>query len=100
MYSVLIGLIIGFFTALLFLNIYFRFKVLKYYKILRNNKVEFPTKYILNSASLKKDVLPRYPKYASEIQAFCNHIQFSVKVASALLFLITLLAAIIFYYEK
>ncbi len=99
MYSILIGLIIGIFVALLFVNIYFRVKVLKYYRILTKNKIEFPAKYILNKQKLEEEVLPKYPRFKNEINAFCQGIRFSVKVASILLFFITLLAAIMYYFE-
>lgn len=100
MYTLLFSIIVAIFLALLFLNIYFRVKVLKYYKILSKNKVEFPAKYILNKKKLEEEVLPVYPKWKDEISAFCGHIRYSVKIASILMTVITILGGILMYYDK
>ncbi len=100
MYAILIATIAGIFIALLFLNIYFRFKVLHHYRILQKNKIEFPAYYIMQEQKMEEDVLKHFPGFEDNIRAFCKHIRFSVKVASAILFFITLLGAIIYYYDK
>lgn len=100
MYPVLIWIIAGIFIALLFANIYFRFRVLKHYRILRKNKVEFPAYYIMKEERMEKEVLHHYPGFEENIRAFCKHIRISVKIASAILFFITLLGAIIMYFDK
>jgi hypothetical protein len=95
MYVMLYSMIIGFFLVLLFLNIYFRVKVLKHYKYLVQNKVEFPAKYILDKDKMAKEVLPKYPEHAFHINAFSANIRKSVTLAAGLLLLIGLLGAII-----
>jgi hypothetical protein len=95
MYVMLYSLIIGFFAALLFLNIYFRVKVLKHYKYLIQNKVEFPAKYILDKDKMETEVLPKYPDHAFHINAFSSNIRKSVILAAGLLLLIGLLGAVI-----
>jgi hypothetical protein len=95
MYVMLYSLIIGFFVALLFLNIYFRVKVLKHYKYLVQNKVEFTAKHILDKEKMEKEVLPRYPEHAFHINAFASNIRKSVTLAAGLLLLIGLLGAVI-----
>ncbi|MEZ4982255.1 MAG: hypothetical protein R2769_11850 [Saprospiraceae bacterium] len=48
----LITIVIGLFVAMLFVNVYFRVKVLKTYKVLVKNRVEFGAAHIFNK---KKD---------------------------------------------
>ena len=41
MFVLLISIVLGLFAAMLFVNVYFRVRVLKTYKILVQNEVEF-----------------------------------------------------------
>jgi hypothetical protein len=95
MYNILMIFIIGFFLALLFLNIYFRVKVMKHYKYLVQNRIEFNAKHILDKDKMETEVLVKYPEHASEIDAFATNIRNSVKIAAAILVLISLLGLII-----
>ncbi len=87
--------IIGFFLALLFLNIYFRVKVMKHYKYLVQNRIEFNAKHILDKNKMETEVLPKYPQHAHEINAFAGNIRNSVKIAAGILVLISLLGLVI-----
>lgn len=91
----LIYLIIGIFIALLFLNIYFRVKVLKLYKVLVDNRVEFGSSHIFNAQKMRDEILPRYPHVAGEIKGFAGHIKKSISIAVILVVLITLLGYIL-----
>ncbi len=91
----LIYLVIGVFVALLFINIYFRVKVIKLYKILVNNRVEFGSAHIFNQQKMEKEILPKYPKMTKEITDFAGHIKKSISIAFVLVILITLLGYII-----
>lgn len=99
MYILLISIVIGLFVAMLFVNIYFRVKVLKVYKILVQNKVEFGAKHIFNRSLLEAEILPRYPNFTKEINTFVSHLRYSIKMASVLIFLITAFGAILMYYR-
>ncbi len=99
MYAILITIIAGIFVALLFVNIYFRMKVLKHYRVLRKNKVEFPAYYILKEAEMERDVLHHYPGFEENIRTFCNHIRHSIKIAMAIVVFISILGGIIVYYN-
>ncbi len=99
MYSTLIFLGAGLMFVLLVVNIYIRLKVLKHYKRLIKAEVEFPTKYILDKKKLQDEIIPYYPDSEEDILKFSRHIQISLKIASYLLMLITLLAAVIYYYK-
>lgn len=99
MFVILVSVIIALFVAMLFVNVYFRVKVMKSYRILVQNKVEFETKHILNPQKMRDEVLPKYPKYKDEIEIFSNHIRYSMKMASVLIALITLFCAVLIYYR-
>lgn len=88
-------LAVGLFVALLFLNFYFRSKILKIYKVLIKNRVEFEAIHILNKTKMEAEVLPRYPKLREEIIAFCNHIRKSVLIAIILVLAIVLVGFIL-----
>jgi hypothetical protein len=95
----LITLIIAAFVALLFLNLYFRIKVFRIYKILVNNRIDIKTAELLNTAKLKNEVVPRYPRFENEILAFSRHIRYSVNIAIMLIVLITAFGAVLMYFR-
>lgn len=95
MSSILFYLIIGIFVALLFINVYFRVKVLKVYKILVQNKIEFNSSHIFNRAKMEAEVLHRYPKFRNDILNFTGHMKRSLSIAAILILLITLMGFIL-----
>jgi hypothetical protein len=99
MLTVLISLVIGLFVAMLFLNVYFRIKVFKVYKVLVQNRVEFGSKHIFNSSLMEKEVVPKFPKQADDIRLFSRHIKYSINMAVVLIALITLFGAILMYFR-
>jgi len=46
---------------------------------------------------MESEVIPNHPGMADEIRTFSNHIRFSVKIASILIVLITILGGILMY---
>jgi len=99
MFGILIFLVIGLFVALLFLNVYFRVKVLKEYKYLVNNRVEFTTSDIFNKRRMQEEVIVKYPQHRDSIESFVKHIKFSVNIAMMLIVLITLFGGILMYFR-
>ena len=93
-------LLIGLFVALLFLNIYFRIKVLKAHKILVKNRVEFNSKHFFNQKKMEEEILPKYPHMEKEIMTFVNNMKYSIKMASVLITIITLFGAVLMYYRE
>ena len=100
MYILLISLVIGLFVAMLFVNIYFRVKVMKSYKVLVQNRVEFGAGNVFSDKRMKEEILPQYPHLTAEIQTFANHLRYSIKMATVLLVLITMFGAILMYYGR
>ena len=99
MYLLLVSVVIGLFIAMLFLNLYFRVKVLKVYKILVQNKVEFGASHIFSKAKMEKEIFPRYPEQKENIETFVKHIYYSTRMATVLVVLITLFGMILMYYR-
>ncbi|PSR14562.1 MAG: hypothetical protein DA408_05255 [Bacteroidetes bacterium] len=100
MYVFLVSLVIGLFAAMLFLNIYFRIKVLRSYKLLVQNEVDFDPLLVFNLTRMRAEVLPRYPHLAHEILTFANYLRYSIKMATVLLALITAFGAILMQYGR
>ena len=100
MYNLLLSIVIGLFVAMLFVNLYFRAKVLKVYGVLVRNKVEFGAAHIFNRQKLETEILPRYPQFRAEIESFVRHMKYSIKMASVLIVLITAFGAILMYYRN
>ena len=99
MFVLLVTIVIGLFIAMLFVNIYFRVKVLKTYKVLVQNEVEFGAKHLFNKQKMEEEVYPNYPHMQKEIETFTSHIRYSMKMATVLIALITLFGAILMYYR-
>lgn len=99
MFKVLAFFIIGLFVAMLFVNVYFRAKVLKTYGRLVRNRVEFGAAHIFNKKKMEEEILPKYPHMRQDILDFTNHMQYSIKMASVLIVLITLFGAALMYFR-
>ena len=99
MFVLLISLVIGLFIAMLFLNVYFRVRVFKVYKILVQNEVEFGAKHLFDKEKMQAEVIPKYPNQKENIEIFVRHIQYSIRMATVLIVLITLFGAILMYYR-
>jgi len=99
MYILLITIVISLFIAMLFLNVYFRVKVLKVYKSLVQARVEFGATHMFNPTKMENEIIPKYPSQAANIRVFCSHMRYSIRMASVLIALITLFGAVLMYYR-
>ena len=99
MVGTLLFLVIGLFVAMLFLNIYFRVKVMKAYKVLVHHRVDFKPVHVFNKRRMEDEIMPRYPNLRTEIETFVNHIQYSTKMATVLVALITLFGGILMWFR-
>jgi nitrate/nitrite-specific signal transduction histidine kinase len=87
------------FAAVLFLNVYFRVKVFKVYKNLVQNRVEFDALDTFNKEKMEA-VKQKYPANAADIDTFVSHIQFSTRLASILVALISIFGGILMYFRE
>lgn len=100
MYLLLVSVVIGLFVAMLFLNVYFRVKVLRTYRKLVENRVEFGAAHLFNRDKMEAEILPRYPHMRREIETFASHMRYSIRMATVLIALITLFGAILMYFRE
>ena len=96
---ILIFLVIGLFVAMLFLNIYFRVKVLQDYRTLSRNRIEFSAKHIFEEKKMRKEIIPNHPEFEVELLRFSSHLRYSIRMATVLIVLITLFGGILMYYR-
>lgn len=99
MYTALIAIIAVLMAGMLFLNVYFRVKVFKSYKILLKNRVEFSAAHVFSKAKMEAEIMPKYPAMRGEIENFIRHMQFSIRMATLLIVLITLFGAVLMWYR-
>lgn len=99
MFILLISIVIGLFVAMLFLNLYFRVRVLKVYKKLVQNRVEFGAVHFFNQQKMEEEIYTRYPAFRGDIEIFVRHMRYSIKMATVLIALITLFGAILMYFR-
>ncbi|MEM1220974.1 MAG: hypothetical protein AAGH79_18780 [Bacteroidota bacterium] len=99
MYILLVTLVLVSFAGMLFLNIYFRVRVLRAYKVLVQNRVEFGARHLFDRKKMEEEILPQYPHLREEILTFVQHMQYSIRMATVLIALITLFGGILMYYR-
>lgn len=93
--SVFTFLIIGLALALLFVNIYFRNKIIKVYKVLEKNRVQFKMTDLFNKKKLEENVLSKYPKSRQDVIDFASHMKNSLLIASLIVVTITIVGLIL-----
>ena len=95
----LIFSLMALFAAMVVLNFYFRIRVLRTYQRLSRQNVRFGAAHFFNARRLEDEILPLYPEAKADILNFVKYIRFSVRMASVLITLITLLGAVLMYYR-
>ena len=99
MFILLVSIVIALFVAMLFLNVYFRVKVFKAYKVLTQNDVKFNSSHLFNKEKMEKEVIAKYPEHREAIELFVKHMKNSINMASVLIALITAFGGILMYYR-
>jgi len=94
MSSVLTTFLIGLFCVLFGTNLYFRFKVLKLYRLLSRHKVPFGISHIFSKEKMETDLIQRYPKHEKDIRLFISRMKRSILFALGIILLITIVALI------
>lgn len=99
MQSLLLTIVILLFVAMLGVNLYFRAKVLKAYRILLMNEVDFTPGQIFSSERVEDEIVPAYPAQAKEIRAFSNNLRRSIRMTTVLMALITTFGGILMWFR-
>lgn len=87
------------FAGLLFLNVFVRIRVLKLYRKLVKNRVQFETNDLLNIKRMETEVIPQYPEHEETIRQFVRQIKFSIRIAIGLIVLISIFGALLMLYR-
>ena len=99
MYIFLVSTVIGLFLAMLFVNLYFRMKVLKAYRILVENRVDFEAAHLFDRQKMEDEIISKHPAQRKNILTFVGFLQRSIQMASVLIALITLFGGILMYFR-
>ena len=84
MFTFLVVVIIALFLAMLFVNVYFRVKVFKFYKPLVQNRVEFNASHVFNRQKMEEEVISKHPDMRENIEGFVKHMRMSINMATVL----------------
>jgi len=87
------------FAGLVFVNIYIRVKVLRLYRKLVKNEVQFETSDLLNIERMETEIVPKYPEDANTIRQFVRHIKYSIRIAICIIILISIFGGLLMYYR-
>lgn len=87
-------LLVGLVLLLLLFNVYFRYNILKDYKYLVKNKIEFGTEHLFSTEKMERDIIPRYEAHADRIRTFSNKIKKAARIALGLILMVVLIAFI------
>jgi len=88
-------LLVAFFLALLILNFYFKKEILKHYRVLYQNRVEFSLSHIFDKKRMDVEVISKYPGQKADIVAFADKIRKSLFYGGMLLLAIITVAVIL-----
>lgn len=95
----LLTIVILLFVAMLGVNLYFRAKVLKAYRLLVQAQVDFTPGQIFSSMRVEDEIIPQYPDSAESIRDFSRYLQLSIKMTTVLMALITAFGGILMWYR-
>lgn len=79
------------FVLIILINLYFRIKVIKHYKYLINNRIEFNLGDIFNSKNLEKVIQDQNADHRYHISSFAKYLKIGVYLTCAVVVLIAIL---------
>ena len=91
-----LGFLILTFTVLFLLNLFFRVKVIKSYRKLSKNGVEFESSAIF-SAPKMKEVILTYPEYEADLLQFSKYLRYTVLMASVFIVITIIFGSVLMY---
>lgn len=95
MYGFFMWVAVALFISILFVNVYFRIRVIKHFRNITKAGVEFGAMHVFNRSKLESEVIPRYPDSAEDILAFANQLRMAMRFATILFVLICLIGWIL-----
>ncbi|TXF87772.1 hypothetical protein FUA23_17735 [Neolewinella aurantiaca] len=95
----LITIVCILFVMMLGVNLYFRAKVLRAYRKLVQDEVDFTPGQIFSKLRVEDEIIPKYPASADAIRDFSNYLQLSIKMTTVLMVLITAFGGILMWFR-
>lgn len=95
----LITIVCILFVMMLGVNLYFRAKVLRAYRVLVQNEVDFTPGQIFSKLRVEDEIIPKYPDSAQAIRDFSGYLQRSIKMTTVLMALITAFGGILMWFR-
>ncbi len=95
----LITIVCILFVMMLAVNLYFRAKVLRAYRVLVQKEVDFTPSQIFSKLRVEDEIIPQYPDAAEAIRNFSNYLQLSIKMTTVLMALITAFGGILMWFR-
>jgi len=92
--EVVYGILAVMFACFFALNIYFRVKVFKHYRVLMRNRVEFAAADIFSDARVESIVL-RHPDLREHIVGYCRNMRFTMRMATVFVILVIILGFVL-----
>jgi len=99
MRTILLLIVCLLFVAMLAVNLYFRAKVLRAYRVLVQDQVDFTPGQICSKLRMEDEIIPRYPDSAEAIRNFSGYLQLSIKMTTVLMALITTFGGILMWFR-
>ncbi|MDX1408776.1 MAG: hypothetical protein R3330_11600 [Saprospiraceae bacterium] len=93
--SQLFALLALLFGGFFLLNVYFRIKVWRSWRVLSEHGVEFAASDIFSGRKLRA-VIARYPEHRAEILSYARHMQYAIWMATAFVILIIIFGMALF----
>ena len=95
MFNLLFVLIVAAFVAMLAVNVLFRVKILKLYKYMVQNNIEFNSSHFFSRTKMEDEILSKYPEHKDKILQFVHLIKQSITLASGLILIILIFGYIL-----
>jgi len=92
------GILAALFAGFFILNVYFRIKVFRHYRILIDNRVEFNAVDIFSEERMQS-IISRYPHLRKSITRFCRNMRLTMWMATVFVTLVIILGFILFRYQ-
>lgn len=99
MQTLLLTIVILLFVTMLGVNLYFRARVLRAYRVLVRNRVDFTPGQIFSPERVEDEIIPRYPEQAEAIRSFSQYLRHSIQMTTVLMALITAFGGILMWYR-
>jgi len=91
----ILGILAALFAGFFVLNVYFRLRIFRHYRVLTQHRVEFGTADIFSDARMRA-VMQKYPQVEESIEKFCLNMRFTMWMATVFVILVIIFGFVLF----